>query len=154
MYGLRLRWNQLAVRERCMLLAAAWVLGLSGVWWWLVAPALTTVRAAPAQHARLDAEIETMQWMQAEAQSLAALGPLSADEARRQLDHAVRQNLGPGAQVSWVGVRATVNLKAVSPEALANWLAQARSNARILPVEMRLARNGAAWDGSVVMTLP
>jgi len=63
------------------------------------------------------------------------------------------------------GERATVTLKGVSADALAQWLTQSRVNARAAPTEARLVRNAAVsgptpsasaatWDGSVVMTLP
>jgi len=66
-----------------------------------------------------------------------------------------------------------VVIKAVPAEALAQWLAQARGNARAVPREVHLTRAGAAapnapaapaaaaaapaaptWDGTLVMGLP
>jgi general secretion pathway protein M len=54
------------------------------------------------------------------------------------------------------GDRATVTLKGAAPGALAEWLVQARSSARALPLEARLSLNAArtGWDGSIVLTLP
>jgi general secretion pathway protein M len=42
----------------------------------------------------------------------------------------------------------------VAPDALAQWLTQARLNARAVPAEAKLAGNGAgSWDGIVVLNL-
>ena len=44
---------------------------------------------------------------------------------------------------------------AAAPDTLAQWLTQARVNARALPAEARLTRNAAGqWDGTLVMSLP
>ena len=78
------------------------------------------------------------------------------------------------AQLNVVGDRATITLKGASADALAQWLAQARSNARATPVEARLTRSATAaapagqtpvtlgrpvvamprWDGTLVLALP
>ena len=63
------------------------------------------------------------------------------------------------------GLRTPRQLNFLSAEALAQWLAQARVNARAAPSEARLARtasvaapgaaaSAAAWDGTLVMSLP
>ena len=50
---------------------------------------------------------------------------------------------------------ALVTLAGVPPDALAQWLAQARINARAVPGEARLQRNAAGqWDGTLVLNLP
>ena len=57
-----------------------------------------------------------------------------------------------------VGERASVTLKNASPDALAEWLIQARLNARSVPLEARLVRNpapgGITWSGVLMMALP
>lgn len=154
MNSLRQLWNRLADRERRMLEVAVWALGLAGVWWLLIAPALDTVRTAPARHAQLDTIIQTMRSMQSEAQSLAVRDTLPADETRRQLEQSAQQHLGPATQISSAGNRATITVKGASPDAFAQWLAQARSNARSLPLEIHLTRGATGLEGSVVMGLP
>ena len=53
------------------------------------------------------------------------------------------------------GERVTVTLAGTPPDALAQWLGQARVNARALPGEARLTRNASgAWDGTLVLSLP
>jgi len=76
----------------------------------------------------------------------------------RALNQATKQTLGSTAQVSAVAERANVTLQAARADALAQWLAQARVNARSTPLEARLTRTatpaGVTWSGTLVMTLP
>ena len=69
---LRLRWSALAQREQNLLLIAASVVLLALLWWVALAPALSTLRAAPEQHRTLDAQLQRMQALQAQAQALQA----------------------------------------------------------------------------------
>lgn len=149
-------WAALAARERRMLAAALAVVVLAALWWVGLSPALRTVRSAELQHHALDAELQTMRALAAEAASLQALPRIRPDDSRKALELSVRQGLGAPAQMSVSGERATVTLKGASAETLAQWLAQARSNARVTPVEARLTLNAAhtGWDGSVVLALP
>ena len=53
-----------------------------------------------------------------------------------------------------MGERVTVTLKGVSADALAQWLVQARLNARALPSEAHWVRSGpGTWDGTLVLNL-
>ena len=76
----------------------------------------------------------------------------------RALSLTTKQTLAATAQVNVVADRANVTLQAANADALAQWLAQARLNARSAPLEARLTRNttptGATWTGSLVMSLP
>jgi general secretion pathway protein M len=90
---------------------------------------------------------------------------------------AITQRLGTTGQLNVVGDRVTIVLKGAPADGLAQWLAQARSNAHASPVEARLLRSttaaspatagaagaataGAAppgaprWDGTLVLALP
>jgi general secretion pathway protein M len=161
----RARWDKLAPREKAAVLAAALLVGAALVWWVVLGPALQTLRSADRQHAELDAQLQKMRTLQAEAQALQSTPKLSYDDALRALETSVRQRLGGTAQLNVAGDRATLTLKGASAEALAQWLAQARINARALPAEARLVRNTAptatpggnptvAWDGTLVLSLP
>ncbi len=160
--ALRNFWDQLAPREKSAVLAAALLVGVALLWWVLLAPALQTLRSAEQQHAELDAQLQKMRGLQAEAQTLQASPKISYDDALRALESSVRQRLGASAQLNVAGDRATVTLKGTSADALAQWLAQARINARALPAEARLVRSAAAagqvaapaWDGTLVLSLP
>jgi len=154
---LQARWRVLAPREKAGILLAAALLGLAVSWWVLLAPALHTWRSAGAEARSLDAQLQKMQSLQAQAQELQSQGRLGPEEARRALDASVKQQLGSTAQLSVSGERATVTLKGVSAEALAQWLTQSRINARVLPTEARLSRSASAsasWDGTIVLALP
>ena len=96
--------------------------------------------------------------MQAQAQTLQNQPPLSFDEALRTLTATTQQTLNTSAQLGVAGDRASVTLKNASPDALAQWLTQARLNARSVPTEARLVRadapGGGSWSGVLVMSLP
>jgi general secretion pathway protein M len=168
---LQQRWATLAPRERIALSTAAWVVGAGLMWSVALSPALQTLRAAGVQRIELDRQLQLMQGLQNEAQALKAQPKLTSTEALKALEASAKQRLGQAAQVNAVGERVTVTLKGASPDALAQWLAQARANAHALPVEAKLARSAAAptagnipnnppattapgWDGSLVLRLP
>lgn len=152
---LRARWQALAPRERLLVGAAAGLLALALAWWVALAPALATLRAADEQHRLLDAQLQQMRRLQAEAQAMQAQPRLAPEDAMRQLEQGIRQQLGTTARYSVAGDRVTITLSGASAQALAQWLAQARINARARPGEARLTRNaGGTWDGTLVLTLP
>jgi general secretion pathway protein M len=167
--SLSARWLALLPRERLALTVAALVVGLGLLWWVLLSPALQTLRAADVQRVELERQHQLMLALQTEAQALQSLPKLSSSDALRALETAVKQTLGSNAQLNVVGERATVTVKAVSADSLAQWLAQTRVNAHALPTEAKLTRtpNGNAtavganaphaavtWDGTLVMRLP
>ena len=149
------RWAQLAPREKLLVGTAAAVVGVALLWWVGLAPALQTLRTAPGQHRSLDAQLQRMQTLQAQAQALQAQPKQGHDEALRALELTIRQRFGTTARYSIGGDRVTITLSAAAPDTLAQWLTQARVNARALPAEARLTRNAAGqWDGTLVMSLP
>lgn len=153
--ALQARWNALAPRERMLVLAAAGLVGLALLWWVALAPAFATLRGAEAQRRELDAQLAQMQRLQAQARAMQALPRLSAEEAMRQLEAAIRQQLGTSARYSIAGDRVTVTLANTPAPALAQWLSQVRTNARAIPGEAKLARNASGgWDGSIVLAMP
>ncbi len=137
---LQSQWRAIAPRERMLVRVASSVMVVAMLWWVAVAPALVTLQNAETQRRTLGAELQLMQNLQAQAKTLQAQPTLSRDDALRALETSVKQTLGASAQLSIAGDRATVSLRSTSPEALAQWLAQARVNARALPIEARLAR--------------
>lgn len=150
---LQSRWRSVSPREQRLVLLAGVLIGLALLWWMALAPALAVLKTAPAQHVALDVQIQQMQRLQAQAKALQAQPVLSMDEARLALDAALKP-LGAGAQMTVQLDRVTVSLKAVPANALAQWLATVRQNARTVPVEAHLVRNPAgSWDGSLVLTL-
>ena len=95
-----------------------------------------------------------------QAAALQALPKISRDDALRALDATVRQQFGTSAQLSVIGDNATVTLRSTPAHELAQWLSQARMNARAIPSEARLTRSTsnpsgqAVWSGAIVMRLP
>jgi general secretion pathway protein M len=180
---LRARWATLEARERRLVAIGAGLVLVALVWWIALAPALKTLREAPAEHAKVDAQLQQMTTLQAQAKTLQSQPRANRDESMRALEGSVRAGLGATAQIQQQGGGEGVNvvIRAVPAEALAQWLAQARGNARAVPREVHLTRAGAAatnnqssgtaaggapsaaaagasdkanWDGSLVMSLP
>ena len=149
------RWAGLAPREQALVAGATALVLLALLWWIALAPALATLRAAGEQHRLLDAQLQQVQRLQAQARAMQAQPRQGYDEAMRQLEAAIRQQLGTTARYSIAGDRVTVTLANTPAAVLAQWLTQVRSNARAIPGEARLTRNAAGgWDGSLVLTLP
>jgi general secretion pathway protein M len=157
-------WQRLDARERRLVLLATAVVGLALLWWVGLAPALRTLREADGQRTALQAQQQQMQQLKLQADALKALPRMTQEEALRALEAAVQQRLGASAKLSVVGDRANLVLKDAPATGLAQWLTDARVNARAVPVEARLARSdgaapaapGAAvhWNGTLSVSLP
>jgi general secretion pathway protein M len=163
------RWQALSPREQRSVSVLGALLGVLLFWSIAIAPALNTLRDSDNRRTQIGQQQAHMLALQAQSQAIKARTPLSRDEALRNL-----QNLTSGTQIQLnvQGDRVTVQLKAVPAPALANWLAQARSQAQTLPLEAHLARNtngtasttppatpvsnanGVVWDGNLVLSLP
>ncbi len=147
-------WQGVSPREQRWLLAALALVSAALLWWVGLAPALATLRSVEQQRPALEARLQHMQRLQAQAKTLQAQPRPSAEEARRTLEASLKP-LAATAQMSVMGERVTVSLKGMSADALAQWLAQTRLNARLVPSEVRLVRNvNATWDGTLVLNLP
>ncbi len=147
-------WNRLNTREQRMVLVAGALLALAAVWGLGVAPALRTVRAAPAQLEALAAQRQSMEKLAAQAKALQSRPAVGRDEALRVLELSLQQRLGAAAQLSVAGDRVTVSLKAAAPDVLAQWLGQVRTDARVTARQAGLTRGPNGWDGTVVLDLP
>ena len=148
-------WAKLAPREQALVAGAAALVALALLWWLLLAPPLAVLRAAAAQHHLLDEQLQRMTALRSQAEALKAQPRQTQDEAVRLLEATVRQQLGLTARMAIAGDRVTVTLAGAPPQALGRWLAQVRTNARVLPAEARLVRNPAGlWDGTLVLALP
>ncbi len=149
---LRGRWAALAPRERNALLAAASALALLAVWLLLVQPAWRTLREAPARLDAVDAELQLIRRLAAEAATLRAAPPVAPQQAAEALAAATTR-LGGAGRLSIVGDRATLTLTALGGEALADWLADARRAARARPVAAQLTRSGSGYSGTLVVQI-
>jgi general secretion pathway protein M len=147
-------WQRVSPREQRLIQVAAAVLGLSLMWWLGLAPALKVLKLAPAQHQKLDAQLQTMQQLQAQTQNLRAQKALTANEAKELLTQSLKP-LAEHAQMALQAQRVTISLKQLAPDALSQLLATLRQNARMAPTEAHLQRNAVGtWDGSLVLQLP
>ena len=157
------RWNAFAPRERSLVAGAALLIVIALLWWVGIAPALAKIRVAREAAPQVQVQLQLMRAQAAEAASLKAQRSLSYDESLRALESSVK-TLGAGASLSVNNERASVSLRAVSGDALAQWLAQVRANARLVPSELKLQKSAAssstataavtAWDGQLVLSLP
>lgn len=157
---LRERWTVASAREQRLMRGAGVLVGLALIWWLLIAPPLRTFTQRQAEQHKLDVQWQKMLNLRMQATTLQALPKISRDDALRALDASVKQQLGSSAQLSVLGDSATVTLRSTPAHALAQWLPQARMNARAIPSEARLMRSNtsppgqAVWSGTIVMRLP
>ncbi len=156
---LRTEWQALPLRRRRVVAAALTLLAAAVLWWVALAPALTTLRTAPTQRLALDAQLQRMRQLEAQARAIRAsaqaLPPLGRDEAQQALETTVRQQFGEAGRLTAQADGMTLVLTGVSGQALAQWLAQARIEARTLPREARLNRQASGlWEGRLTLMLP
>lgn len=145
-------WQGLAPRERVLVAAASGLVALALLWWLAVQPAWRTLSRAPVEIDRLDAELQAMQGLAAEAQALRGTPPVPADQAQAALK-AATERLGPKAQLALQGERVVVRFEGIAPSALRDWLAEARAGARARPVAAALQRSGEGFSGSLELAL-
>lgn len=145
-------WQGLAPRERRLVAAAAALVLLALLWTAAVQPAWRTLARAPAEIDRLDAELQLMQRLAAEAQALRDAPPVAPEQAQAAL-RAATERLGPKAVLTAAGERVVVRFNGVAPTALREWLAEARAGARARPVAVTLQRGGEGFSGSLELVL-
>lgn len=145
----------LSPRERTAVTLAVWMLGFALLWWVALAPAWQTLSGAPERHARLDAQLADMNRLaatadmlrqQTSAQAIGRTAALAAIEASMG-------TLAGTGQLAVQGDRVSVTLLNTTPQALAQWLAQVRLNARVVPLEAQLSATSAPplWSGTVLL---
>jgi len=146
-------WRNLSDHEQRWLQIAMVVVTVAMLWWLVLAPPLALLRAAPAQHTALDAQLQRMLQLQSQAKALQAQPVLSAEDAHQALVASLKP-LGASAQWTVQSDRTQVTLKGVSAATLAQWLSVARQNAHAVPTEVHLTRNAAlTWDGTVLILM-
>jgi general secretion pathway protein M len=144
-------WATRSGRERQALALAGAVLGAYLLWAVALAPALGTLRQAPAHRAALERQMQQMQTLAAEAQALRATPPLAAAQAQALLSTAAAR-LGDKARLMLQGDRAVLTLNGLDGAQLALWLAEVRAAARVRVIEAQLNRTPqGGYAGSVVL---
>jgi general secretion pathway protein M len=151
------RWQALEARERLGVLLAVGAVAAFIAWSVLLAPALKTLREAPAQERAIQAQMDRMLQWQAHARTLQSRAALDPQSATAALQNATAL-LGPTARLQVQGDQATLTVQGCSAAALAAWLAQMQSSGGLQPTQARLQRSGTApnmtWSGSVLFQLP
>ena len=154
--ALQAKWRLLGERDKTVLLVVVAVLAGVFVWWALVATPLRILQQADAQQRNLDTQLQAVQSLKAQAQSLKAQPTMKRDAVLALLQSSVKP-YGASAQLDVAGERVTVTLRALPADALTQWLALARTGSRVQPLEARLLRAEGvvpAWDGTLVLSLP
>jgi len=151
-------WQARLPRERALLQAAALLVTAALVWSVALAPAWRTVRAFDALHTAQEAQLQTMRSQQAQARTLQALPPVSATASTQALQASVHQAFGNQAELHIGAGTLTLTVHNVRPEALAQWLARARTEARAAPVQAHLVRSPGSgpvlWSGTLQLPAP
>lgn len=128
------QWQALGDRERLAVAVIGAGLALLLAWSLLLAPALRTLKTAPAELEKLELQLQQMQAQAQEAQALRAAPAVPPAQAQAALTASV-EHLGSAARLNLAGDRAVVTLNGVAPELLQGWLGEVRSAARARPVE-------------------
>ena len=147
-----LAWKARTPRERQALTVVLLILALFLVWVLFVQPAWRSLREAPAQLDKLDAQMQQMQRLAAESRELRGTAPVSPSQAAAALK-AATDRLGDAGKITLLGDRATLTLNGANPEALRAWLSEARNAARARPVEAQLVRGPKGYSGSIAVNL-
>ena len=150
----QLRWSQTSAREQALVRLAALLVLVALVWMIGIAPALRTLRTAQVEGPQLRAQMQTMLLLQERAKALQDRAAAQPSQDSKALLETALPTLGGSARLVITGDRATVNLEGRSADALIQWLAQVRLNARALPLELHLGQKQGQWSGSVVLQLP
>lgn len=146
------QWQALGERERIALATIGVLVGLMLAWSLLLAPALRTLKSAPAELEKLELQLQQMQAQAQEARLLRAAPTVPPAQAQAALKASV-EHLGPVARLNLTGDRAVVTLNGITPAALQAWLGEVRAAARARPVEAQLTRGPKGYAGSVVLSL-
>ncbi len=146
------RWSALAPRERMAVMVAAGFVAVLLLWWIAIAPAWRTLSRAPAQMDELDAQIQQMQRLAAEARELKGAVPVTPSQAEAALKSAT-QRLGERGTLTVRGDRATLKLTGIDGVSLRDWLNEVRSGARARAVDVQLTRDAKGYAGTIVVSL-
>jgi general secretion pathway protein M len=147
------KWRAMAPRERTLVLVAGLVLGGFLLWSLAIQPALRTMGTAPARLAELDTQWLQMQRMAAEAKELRGTPRMLPTQSQAALK-AATDALGQAARLQVIGDRATLTLTNASGDQVKRWLVEARSTARVRPLEANLNRGATGFSGNIIVALP
>jgi general secretion pathway protein M len=145
-------WRTFTPRDRWLIGGTGAVLALWLLWSVALAPALQTLQQTPAQLAALDQQLQTMQSLAFQTKELRGTPGVSTAQALEALKSATVR-LGEKGSITTQGDRSTLTLSGVSGEQLRAWLSEARSGARIKPIESQLTRGPKGYIGTLVVAI-
>lgn len=142
-------------RERVLLAVVAALLLLALLLNLGILPAWRRLQAAPQEQARLDAQWQRMQGLQAQSAAL-------LKQPRREFNEmALRSSLAPlgeTAQLQLSAPTAELTLRGARPEAVAAWLLASRAEAGVVVRQAHLERSApegpTLWSGRLLLELP
>lgn len=150
--------QSLPEKDRKLIQYLALALAFSLLWFWNIAPALKTYQEAPLQLAQLERQTENLKALQAQALALQKAPRVKVQNVGAVLQQSLTEILGNGAKLNLEASRATLTLNNVSAEALAQFLAAARTQAQAMPIEAKLQKNKTGnvevWRGTLILSLP
>lgn len=124
------QWRVRSPRERLMATALSAALLVAALWQWTLAPAWAVWQQAPQRQAQIDLQSQRMRQLQAQTHALQAAPAMSRQAAVQLLQSQARQGLGAGSAVQLQGEHVQVSVQHTSGQALAQWLALARTQAQ------------------------
>jgi type II secretory pathway component PulM len=145
--------HQKSAREQILIQIAVLLIAIYAVWQIAVSPALGIMERSATQLPLQQAQISRMQRMQQEAIQLQTKNSLSETDSVRALQ-TLAQTLGPQARLVPQGTQATLEIKSMRPDVLAQFLMDARAVAQATVTDAKLARNNNEWEGSLILRLP
>ena len=150
--------QSLPEKDRKLIQYLALALAFSLLWFWNIAPALKTYQEAPLQLAQLERQTENLKTLQAQALVLQKAPRVKVQNVGAVLQQSSTEILGNSAKLNLEASRATLTLNNVSAEALAQFLAAARTQAQAMPIEVKLQKNKTGnvevWRGTLILSLP
>ena len=153
------RWQTVSARERLLIKLLVVLCAIVLVWRVLVLGPWRVLEQAPETRAKVGQQLTHMLALQKQAQTLQARPKITAEQAMSLVSEISRAN---GPAIQWPAAsppssgRVMVQIKDMTPLALAQWLTSLRMRAQTLPAEVHLVHDPAkqTWTGSMVLVLP
>jgi len=147
------QWIRLSIKEKKKVVALGWILFLFLTWQLCISPALHRYKSYTTQKPALIAKLEDVNNLRSQAEFLKKLVPPPFVSGRQWLERSVKELTGEPA-LSFSNSGAIVTFKNINSSELFNWIADARSTARLDISRVTLERNTSNnWAGSIYFEL-
>lgn len=144
---------QRSPREQTGMRAGLWCVGMLLIWRIGVAPGLQVWSMSENRQATWDRQLAEMQSLQQEAKRLSAQTQAGAETAVQQLQ-ALATTLGPDTRVTPQVDQVSIEFTSASPQALADFIMLARTQAQSRAVKAHWQFRQGHWEGQLVLSLP